>query len=199
MTGGLARAAVTAAVLMLAPPAASTASAQRPAAFQTITLGLSVTGNVNRNAFHEQWVPGTGFGATAETPFHAGHVELGVEQLRFDSRSAEAPRFRGRYYFTGWRLDLAPHARVRLGPGIRLGNFTMRFDDASLPEGRRDESEIAIELVTRAAWWVDRRWRASLSGQYRHIWTEPSIRHFNVSAGISRTFDSPRWLRDFLD
>jgi hypothetical protein len=198
VTGRLARAAVAAAALLVTPRA-TPAAAQRSPAFGTITLGLSITRNINRNAFHERWAPGTGFGATAETPFHAGHVELGAEQLGFDARTAAAPGFRGRYYFAGWHLQFEPHSRIRLGQGIRLGSFTMRFDDPSLPEGRRDESEIAIELVTRAAWRLDRRWRATVSGQYRHTWTEPSIRLFNVTAGVSRAFDSPRWLRDFLD
>jgi hypothetical protein len=175
------------------------AAQRRPAAFETITPSVSLARNLNRNAFHEQWSPGTGIVLAAELPFYAGQVEAGVEQLGYESRSAGVPGFRGRWFFVGWGLELAPVAPLRLKPGVRLGSYAMRFDEASLPEGRRHESEVAFELVSRAALRLGARWSVSVSGHYRLVDTDPVIRHVNLAAGLSRTFDSPRWLRDFLD
>lgn len=200
MKPGTARAAALAAALVLGPPLAPLLAAQRRTApFESISIALSLSRNVNRNSFHNQWSPGTGIGGGVELPFYAGAAELGVEHLGFRSRTPEVPGFSARYYYVGWGLEVAPASRVRLKPGIRIGSYAMRFDDASLPEGREHESEIALELLSRAAWRVDERWRGSVAAHYRVVLTEPRMRLFTLSAGISRTFDTPKWLRDFLD
>ena len=198
MTSRTARAAAAAA-LVLAVPSSHLGAQQRAAPFESITLGLSVVRNAGRNSFHEQWSPRTGVGVRAEMPFYAGVAEAGVEQLGFRSRTAAVPGFTGRYYFVGWGMELAPAARLVLSPGLRVGNYAMRFDDPALPDGRRNESEIALELVSRASWRAGARWRAAVSGHYRVILTEPRIRHLNLTAGVARTFKTPAWLRDFLD
>jgi len=190
--------AAAAAALVLLPPA-SLGAQQRPAPFESITLGLSVIRNVDRNSFHAQWSPRTGVGVRAGMPFYAGVAEAGVEQLEFRSHTPSVPGFTGRYYFVGWGLELAPASRLVVSPGVRVGNYAMRFDDPALPEGRRRESEIALELVSRAHWLAGARWRATISGHYRVVLTEPRIRHLNLTAGVARTFRTPAWLRDFLD
>lgn len=197
MKGRTTRAAAAAA-LVLFPPA-SLGAQQRAAPFESITLGLSVVRNVGRNSFHEQWSPRTGVGVRAGMPFYAGVAEVGVEQLGFRSRTSSVPGFTGRYYFVGWGFELAPASRLVVSPGFRVGNYAMRFDDPAVPEGRRQESEIALELASRAHWLAGARWRATISGHYRVILTEPRIRQLNLTAGVARTFRTPAWLREFLD
>ena len=191
--------AAAAAALVLAVSSSHLGAQQRAAPFESITLGLSVVRNVGRNSFHEQWSPGTGLGVRAEMPFYAGVAEAGVEQLGFRSRTASVPGFTGRYYFVGWGMELAPASRLVLSPAFRFGNYAMRFDDPVLPEERRHESEIALELVSRAFWRAGAGWRTTLSGHYRVVLTEPRIRHLNFTAGVARTFKTPAWLREFLD
>lgn len=200
MKAGTARAAALAAALVLATPMARPAAAQRrPAPFETISVLVAAGRNLNHTSFHEQWSPGTAFAAGIEMPFHAGVAEFGVEQLGFRSRTGAAPGFTGRYYFAGWGMELAPVRRLALRPALRIGTWAMAFDDPSLPDARRHESEIALELAPRAAWNLDARWRTSLTAQYRVVLTEPPIHLFNLSAGLSRAFRTPAWLRDVLD
>lgn len=173
---------------------------QQPATpFETIGLTLSVVDNVNRNRFHDYWSPNVGAELAAETPFYLGHIELGIEQVGFDARRPDVPGYRARYVFIGWGADVAPAAALRWRFGARLGNYGMRFDDESLPAYRRGESELGTDLATRLAWRVAPAWQLSVSGRYRVVLTEPRIRHAYLAAGVTRTFDSPRWLRDFLD
>lgn len=197
MMSRTARAAAAAALVLVM--SSSRLAAQRAAPFESITLGLSVVRNVGRNSFHDQWSPRTGIGLRAGMPFYAGVAEAGVEQLGFRSRTSSVPGFTGRFYFVGWGLELAPASRLVVSPAFRVGNYAMRFDDPALPEGRRHESEIALELGSRAHWLAGARWRATISGHYRVILTEPRIRHLNLTAGIARTFKTPAWLREFLD
>jgi hypothetical protein len=197
MIARTARAVAAAALVLLSPP--SLGAQQRAAPFESITLGLSVVRNVGRNSFHEQWSPRTGIGVRAGMPFYAGVAEAGVEQLAFRSRTASVPGFTGRYYFVGWGVELAPASRLVVSPAFRFGNYAMRFDDPALSEGRRHESEIALELLSRASWRAGVRWSASVSANYRVVLTEPRIRHLHLTAGFARTFKSPAWLREFLD
>lgn len=198
MTSRTARAAAAAALVLVAS-FSPLAAQQRAVPFDSITLGLSVVRNVGRNSFHEQWSPRTGVGVRAMMPFYAGVAEAGVEQLGFRSRRAPVPGFSGRYYFVGWGVELAPAPRLVLSPAFRFGTYAMRFDDPTLPEGRRDESEVALELVSRASWRAGAKWGVTVSGQYRVVLTEPRIQHLNLTAGLARTLKTPAWLRDVLD
>lgn len=179
--------------------AAPLAGQQRPAPFETLGVTLAAVGNVNRNFFHETWGPGLGVAAAIELPFYAGHAELGAEQLTFDSRVSGVPGFRARYLFVGWGLETPVRRRFRWRNGLRLGSYMMRFEDESLPDHRRHESEVGLELGSRLGWSPIARWQFSVAGQYRLILTEPTIRHVYLTAGVTRTFGTPQWLRDFLD
>jgi len=175
------------------------AGQQRPAPFETLGVTLAAVGNLNRNSFHDTWDPGLGVAAAIELPFYAGHAELGGEQLTFDSRVPGVPGFRARYLVVGWGLETPVRRRFRWRNGLRLGSYMMRFDDESLPDDRRHESEVGLELGSRLGWSPVGRWQLSVAGQYRLILTEPTIRHVYLTAGVTRTFGTPQWLRDFLD
>jgi hypothetical protein len=168
-------------------------------AFESITPTLAVTGIAASNDFGNHWSSAPGIAATIESPFYAGHAELGIDFMTFDARDPAVPGFSARYLFVGWGLEAKPMARLALKQTLRLGTYAMHFDAASLPASARNESEMALDLVSRVAWRAAGPWQLSVSGQYRTVLTDPLIRHLYLSAGISRSFTSPEWLRDFLD
>ena len=172
---------------------------QRIAPFETVGVSLSLLSNVNRNSFHDVWRSGTGAELSLSSPFYAGTVEAGLDQLSFDARFADVPGFRSRFYFLGWRLGIVRRRSIRWHAGARLGSFTMRFDADSLPDYRRSENELGTELASQVGWLPVPSWELSFSGRYRTILTEPRIRHVNLAVSLTRDFRTPRWLRDFLD
>ena len=55
----------------------------------------------------------------------------------------------------------------------------------------------ARSVVTQGA--VGAGWRAHAGVAYQAVFTHRRIEQMLLSAGVSRTFPMPSWLRDFLD
>jgi len=178
--------------------AAPSAAQERAAPFETIGVSVSLVANVNRNAFHATWRSGAGAELGLASPFYAGTVELGIDQAGFESRTPGVPDFRSRFIFLGWHAGVASRS-LRWSAGGRLGPYTMRFDDSSLPDYRRHENELGTELVSRLGWRPAAPWELAFSARYRTVLTEPRLRHVNLAFTATRDFRTPRWLRDFLD
>ncbi len=187
--------------LFAGPPGLGSAFAQQriaTAPFETVGLSLAAVANVNRTGFHDLWHPGPGGEIAAAAPFYLGWVELGAERMSFDGRG-DNPDYRAWFVFAGWGLDLGLLRRLRWEPGLRVGNYAMRFSGAAIPEDRRAESEFGAEAVSRVVWEFAPAWDLLLTGRYRAVLTDPGIRHAFAAVGVRRTFGTPRWLRDFLD
>jgi hypothetical protein len=188
--------------IALAAAYASPAHAQSPAArvpFGTISPSLALAGELARNASLDPWEPSPGFELVVRTPFYAGSVALGVQQLSHESGRTGVPGFRARYVFVGWSYELAPLPRLTVAPGLRVGIYDMQFDDESLPAYARSENEMAAALSAEAAYPIRGRWSAVAGLDARLVFTEPRMRQLGVTAGLRYAFASPEWLRAFLD
>ncbi|MBA3259356.1 MAG: hypothetical protein H0T68_07830, partial [Gemmatimonadales bacterium] len=163
-----------------------------------IGLSLAAVANVNRTGFHDLWQPSPGGEIAAGAPFYLGRVELGAERMSFDGRG-DTPDYRAWFVFAGWGLDVRLLRSLGWEPGVRVGNYAMRFSGAGIPDHRRAESELGAEAVSRIVWGFAPEWHLLLTGRYRAVLTEPGIRHALVDVGVRRTIGTPRWLRDFLD
>ena len=190
-------------LLLLIPLAAPAAGAQsrQPGSipFGTIALSLAAAGVAERSGNLDGWEPSPGFEVRALFPFHAGSVEFGAAQTSFDSHIDGVPGFRARYVFIGWGAAARPIARVAWRTGVRLGVYDLQFDDETIPDYARSENEIATELVSDLAFDLGRRWSLLGGAGGRVVFTRPRMRQLTVTVGVRRTFDSPEWLRDFLD
>jgi hypothetical protein len=136
---------------------------------------------------------------TASTPFYAGTIELGLQQSQIDARDDGVPGFRSRLLFVGWGGELSVARRLRLGGGGRLGIYEMRFDGDTIPELRRDESELGAALRSTVGYALGKHWRLRAAASYQVVFTHEHMEQFLLSAGVGRTFPMPSWLRDFLD
>lgn len=178
--------------------------AQRTDAFSAIELGVHVIADArpdDAGAAQRYWRADLGGEATAALPFYAGDIELGLQQMHFDARAGDVPGFRARLLFLGWRDNLYASRRLSWQAGARVGIYAMRFDGDTIPSFRRNESELGLAARTGLAYGIDRggRWRAHVTAAYQAVLVSPRLEQKILSAGLSRRFSSPSWLRGALE
>lgn len=166
-------------------------------AFETISINLGSTHHVNHTRFNDYWNPGTGMELTIKTPFYLGYAEAGGVFQPFDGYAMNVPDFYSLGVFAGWgfRFDyLSPLAFLA---GVRAGNNRMSFDyDAYY--GERNESELTLALRSEIALRLFRNWSVYVAGTYSKTFTYIRLKPFYVTAGVTHTFNSPRWLVTLL-
>lgn len=181
--------------LALLAPAAAIAQ-QGTGTFDFLRLDLGLVANVNRNALHDYWSPEPGVELDIETPFYLGLVELGIQYASFDARQAEQPDFISLFPFLGWGLELPLSEQLKWYNGGRIGSFLMRFDT---PGAGGHEQELAMALASRVRFAVGDAWSLHLAAHYQLVFTRERMRLLYITAGFSRSFTTPRWLKEFLD
>jgi hypothetical protein len=75
----------------------------------------------------------------------------------------------------------------------------MRFDGDTIPDFRRNESELGVAVRSTAAHALGAGWRAHASVAYQVVFTSERVEQLLLSAGVSRALPMPPWLRDFFD
>jgi hypothetical protein len=75
----------------------------------------------------------------------------------------------------------------------------MWFDDASIPDFSRSESEFALGAGTGLDLFPAARWGISLLGRYQLVLTERRIHRVMLGAALTYRAGFPAWLRGFLD
>lgn len=169
---------------------------QTSPAFDTLSIGVRVVANVNRNTFHRYWDPGPGVELNFETPFYLGRIEAGLHYGGFSARRPEQPDFRSLFPYLGWGYDWRVGARVSWYNGIRVGDFLMNYD---IPGDNTFEQELGVALNSRLSCVIVPEWSLDVSVRYRVVFTHERLRHIYIAAGLRRSLRTPRWLREFLD
>ena len=155
--------------------------------------------NSNRNMFHRYWKPANGFELQAETGFYLGDIEFGLQLFDINSRRTEQPDYSSVNMFLGWGLEKKLSSKVLFYTGFRIGNYVMFFDDDNIDEALRSESEFNYGLHSRLRYKIGRSTSLELSGHYQKIFTNHQIYLSYISLGISRSFNSPKWFREFFN
>ena len=169
-------------------------------AFASAELGIAAAADAGAASLLQRyWRPGPGLEATARAPFYAGTLEVGFQHMHHDARGGDVPGFRGRFFFLGWDYGVPATARARLGAGLRLGMYEMRFDGDTIPGFRRNESELALAVRPTLDYALGARWSARAAAAYQVVFTHHRVEQVLLSGGVSRRFSMPSWLRDFLD
>lgn len=200
----ISRAGLALLTLIAADPASSpfprsTAFAQTvPSRLETLDVGIGVYSDAHHGLFHDFWDPGTGVELFLAFPFYVGRLRLGVQQFHNDA-VAGAVGFRSRYFHVGFDLGVPFTGGARLRAGPEVGIYHMWFDDESIPEFSRSESEFAIGGGTGFDLFPGRRWGIALVGRYQAVLTERRIHRVMVGATVSYRAGFPTWLRGFLD
>ncbi len=163
--------------------------------FSVYTGGLTDVGQTN---FHDTWQPEAGFDLSVTMPFYYGEVEVGITFLPYSALSNKQPDFTSEYTYFGWG-DVIPLSRVfDLSAGIRVGTFRFVFEGENIEKHRRFESEFCAAIVAGVESKLYSAWSFELSASYVRIYTAKRIDMFYLSGGVSRTFSTPDWMREFL-
>lgn len=182
----------------LAGARAARAASAGTVAYDTLEVGASFATDTSRNEYHGFWDAGTGLDFYLLTPFHVGDLRAGCRYLSNYSRLEGVPNFRSAYVYTGWSYGVLLPWGLRIDPGFSFGVNVLRFDDEQIP-GQEYESEISGELSLRMSRRIFHEWRLNLTGSSFVMLTQRRIDLSFVSAGISRSFSMPGWLRGFLE
>ncbi len=173
----------------------------QPAAFETLEVGVGGMGTFADAPFRNFWDPGPGAEAWVEMPFYLGQIRLGESVAWHEAVEAEpdtaVPDFVAVYTFAGWGVGVALPAGVRLALGLRAGILNMRFD-TDAPVAVRSEAELAAGFDLRASMPLAAGWRLTASGTAVRVFTAERIDLRLVQVGVSRTFGTPEWLKEFL-
>jgi hypothetical protein len=167
--------------------------------FEKIKIGLEYTNNFNRNIFHDTWHPSGGIKGFFETPFYFGRMQIGLRLMNFKTKDLNVPEFSSWFIYAGWGVEFKTFKVLKLYSGLNIGSFQMNFKDEDIEPGLRSESELGIEFMVRLSFQILKNTNLNIEGSYLRIFTNQKINLLYVSAGFDYSFNSPDWLRDFLN
>lgn len=176
-----------------------TADGLAQAPFSRLELRVRGTHNVNRNLLHQYWHPASGLILSAATPFYAGDWEANVGVHRFNG-SAGVPGFGALWISSGWRIKIPVTTRIRLNPGIGLGNYRMSFDESVTSySGERRESDFVGNIGVLASLDLGRQWFLFGQAEYLRVQTRPLMRLWFISVGIGLQVNTGEFLKTLLE
>ncbi len=169
--------------------------------FENFSLGINYQSNINRNDFHNYWLSDGGIEGYFSTPFYFGQSQFGLTFTTFSAKSDEQPEFTSLLIYLQWGYEFNLPADFSLAFYISSGLYQMNFDDFDLEidPGLLSERELSMGLNTTMRYSFFNDWKLNLQLSYLNVFTNKKIELINLSLGISKTFSSPQWLKDFFN
>ena len=185
--------------LVMFLPAVRANAGEHAEPFETITLGAHFVTGSGDDTFERFWKPSAGGRFELATPFYAGIIHTGVHIFNNDNVTDDVLSFSTVFLYLGWGYEWRFPFGVEWFAGFQAGGFHMDTDDPDLVKEVRTESEIGLGLQTRLGYPLSRGWSILVAGDYRRIYTHKRIDYLFIGCGVSYTFESPGWLREFLE
>ncbi|HEY7750721.1 MAG TPA: hypothetical protein VH917_00395 [Ignavibacteriaceae bacterium] len=176
--------------------------AQEKKAFETFSFGGSYVSNVNEETLHNYWSSGSGFEGYFATPFFIGNFQVGLTYLPFEGKTESYPDFNSYLIYVQWGYRFYLPHNFSLSVDALTGIDQLDFDESAeaiISEGEIAEREIAIGLSSTISFEIVPTWNLNFLTSYQRIYTKERIDLINLSIGLSKSFDSPEWLKDFLE
>ncbi|RKX21430.1 MAG: hypothetical protein DRP35_04310 [Candidatus Zixiibacteriota bacterium] len=166
--------------------------------FDSMTVVLNLNSNFNNNDFHNYWEPKTGFEISGRTNFYSGMIELGITYNKNKSLSIDQPDYNSIYSFVGFGFNYKINNSFSNYIGLRMGDYYMDFDDPDIHPELKSEHEFYLGAITSVQYSLNKRYAFNLSLEHYKIFTYKRIYLWFVSVGVAYSFDSPKWLKEFL-
>lgn len=194
---------------------ASTGYSQQES-YEQLSLDVGGATSILETSFSNNWHASPSFHFGTRVNYHWGNLEAG---LRYTNYSADNPSYEGHnineevtftsfFVYIGWEYPLALSEHLTLAPGLRFGNNFLSFQNPKSypPEGPfgeyvfdPNESEFTYELLARLEYnFANSSWAAYSSFSYNRTLTYHPMAVGLLSIGVSRSFATPSWLKNFL-
>ena len=167
-------------------------------AFETISVGLGPTLQLNRTILDDAWESPWGIAGFVETPFYFGRVQAGVEFLPYAGLVSSVPDFNVFHFYMDWRALIPLPWKLHSSNGFRLGLFQYHFDDENAGVHQRVERELCASFVTGIQHDFTEKWTIRLTASFGTVFLSEPVRQVFITVSLSRSFISPVWLQDLL-
>lgn len=169
------------------------------APFSSFKLELKLAHNINDNQLDEYWNSASGAEFLVEFPFYTGIVQAGFLLRKYEGMQEKHPSFTGNFIFLGMGDDINLPLKLELFAGVKAGYFLMTFDSDSLTAYEKFESELMLVADFRLSYPVIQNLFLLVETDIAVLMTHERIKFYNISAGASYRFNSPKWLKDIFN
>ena len=163
--------------------------------FDKSTFALSYIKTTEHNGLDTYWNIGNGFGGYFQTQFYIGDISVGLSHTSFKGIKSKYPDFSSNYIYISWIGVIDLPLNSSLGAGVKVGSYLMTFESDTLNSFQKNESELAIGPYAVFTLPLFSQLSLNLSGELITVFTNRSMKFFNLSAGVSYSFSTPDWLR----
>jgi hypothetical protein len=169
-------------------------------AYDSLEVGILYDVNINRNSFHHYWNQNWGFELFVSTPFYWGQLHTGLVVNSFDSRDIRFVNFTTYFLYFGWGVSCKLPCKFNGFSAIHLGNVMMQFHPGSkTPDVIYDpEDEFALRLSCGLSYPLHKNLYYKLNIHYHITYLNKRIELNILSTGVSYYFNTPKWLKEFL-
>ncbi len=159
-------------------------------------LVLELGAITNRSGLHRFWQAEAVPTFIVNLPFYRGQVQAGWQMTTFRKVEDEVPNFNAHFIFIGWGMNRSLPGGLSVTGGIQTGSVLMTF--RGVPSYAGHESELGTALYAALRYRPRQHWSARISWLRQRIYTRIPIYLTYVSVGLGYTFETPKWLCDFL-
>ncbi|MFC2133895.1 hypothetical protein ACFLTH_04700 [Bacteroidota bacterium] len=169
-------------------------------AFNTLAIGINAVKDFHENSFQKSWEPQLGIEGYFNTPFYLGKLHTGITYCAFGTKVTGYPDFKLFLVYLQWDYEFELTKELIIALGGRAGLSEMRFNENDIVADKNllNETEFTAGMIARLSYEVIKDFRINLSSHYLTIFTYPQMNSLFIGAGISKTFSTPGWLKEFL-
>lgn len=168
-------------------------------AFSKIIIGGNFVWNSSIGDLDEYWTSDNGLDGFIQTLFYAGDIKISFTYIPFKGKDEYHPDFNSYYINLGWKENLNITNDISLNVGAKIGSFMMSFQDDTLSAFRNQESEIGVAAEAGIKFGVSSAIDIHFNANFLSVFTSRRIKLFNLFAGVSYAFTSPKWLREIAE
>ena len=166
--------------------------------YRTMTFGAYHIRNINHNLFHSYWKAPDGWGGFIELPFYVGKIDAGVDVIPYHAKQPTTSDVSTTLFYAGWGIDFMLLPKFYWYNGLSFGDNFMVFEDETR-DGFKYESEIALMYSSKCKYNISKNISVFVSGRYFYLLTHHRIRLFYVFFGTGYSFNTPQWIREFME
>ncbi len=166
--------------------------------FSITRLNINIVINKSTDELNRLWNAKPGFEASVEMPFYYGTIVGGIRFLPYRAKGNIHHNINAAFYFAGWGQKLNLPVSLEWYNGFKVGAFEMTFDGDSLSDEQHHKLQLSAGVSSRMSLYIIHNFMLFVAVDYAAVFTHKRIELFLLSGGISYSFATPIWLKNFL-